>query len=190
MTGTTITRRAVLVTAGGGAAALTVIGGTLLTDPQGDRGEPRRMLRTSFGAVALMGSSRVALGPPPESRHHHAGPAGHGHVSSDTPVPSAVHGAWTDAVAVDVAVSNVVARPMLLAPGQFRMRVDDDGSTVSLYSADRDTGPVGRGWTRMRITFLAPPPDRSVSLEFLDPGSPVPLLLGGIGRVTGFGAVS
>ena len=190
MTGMTITRRAVLVTAGGSAAALTVIGGTLLTEPQAGRGEPPRTLRTSFGAVALLGSSRVALAPPLGSAHHRAAPAGHGHASSDTPVPSAVHGAWTEAVAVDVAVRNAVASPMLLAPGQFRMRVDDDGSTVSLYSADRDTGPVGRGWTRMRITYLAPPPDRSVSLEFSDPGSPAPLLLGGIGRVIGFGAAS
>lgn len=185
MTGTTMTRRVVLVGAGGSAAALAVTGGMMLAGGP----EPRRTLRTSFGAVALLGSSRVALTPPSGSAHHHAATAG-AHEASDTPVPSAVHGAWTNAVAVDVAVRNALARPMLLAPGQFRMRVDSDGSTVSLYSANRDTGPVGRGWTTIRITFLAPAPDRAVSLEFTDPGSPAPLLLGRVGRAFGFGAAS
>ena len=191
MTGTTMTRRALLAGAGGSAAAaLVVVGGTELTEQLADGQQPVKELRTSFGAVALLGSSRVALAAPPGSAHHHAGPHGQGHDVADIPVPSAVHGAWTNAVAADVAVRSALARPMLLAPGQFRMRVDSDGSTVSLYSADRDTGPVGRGWTTMRITFLAPSPDRPVSLEFTDPGSPTPLVLGRVGRVFGFGAAS
>ena len=45
MTGTTMTRRVVLAGVGGGAAALAVTGGVLLTG----RREPGRTLRTSFG---------------------------------------------------------------------------------------------------------------------------------------------
>jgi len=98
-------------------------------------------------------------------------------------VGSAVHGAWTDAVAVDVEVHNGLRAPMELSPGQFRVRVDG-GPTVSLYSSDRDAGPVGPGaTTTLRILFLAPPPDQGLSLEFDDTGASRPVRLGRLGVV-------
>jgi hypothetical protein len=100
-------------------------------------------------------------------------------------VPSRVHGAWTDAVVVDVELHNGMSRPMELSPGQFRVRVDEKGPTVSLYSADRDPGPLEPGsTTAMQITYLVPPPDRGLALEFSDAGALTALLLGQVGRHT------
>jgi hypothetical protein len=58
---------------------------------------------------------------------------------------------------------------MALSPGQFRVRLDNDGPTVSLYRADRPAGPVAPGsTTTMRISYLAPPRGRPLALEFDD----------------------
>jgi len=80
-------------------------------------------------------------------------------------------------------VRNGSRRAVELSPGQFRVRVGDGGPTVSLYSADRDAGPLGPGATaRLRITYLAPPPASRLSLEFDDTGSREPLRLDRVGR--------
>jgi hypothetical protein len=133
--------------------------------------------------VALLAWSRLALAPASSTGHTH----GHtvaSHLAhqdrqvSGTPVASAVHGAWTDAVIVDVRIHNGLRRPVELSPGQFRVRVDDDGPTVSLYSADRDAGVVQAGsTTTMRVSYLVPPPDHGLSLEFTDPDAPAPVRL-------------
>ena len=84
-------------------------------------------------------------------------------------MPSAVHGAWTDVVVVDVQVHNGSRDPIELSPGQFRVRVDGGGPTVSLYSSDRQAGPLEAGaTTNLRISYLAPPPGSAISLEFAD----------------------
>jgi len=99
------------------------------------------------------------------------------------PVGSAVHGAWADGVLVDVEVYNGLRRPVMVSPGQFRIRVDRDGPTVSLYGSDRDAGPLESGATRtFQISYLAPPPDRPLSLVFDDTGSRRPVHLGPVGR--------
>jgi hypothetical protein len=154
-----LSRRKVLVALAGSAAsaalARTVMARGRPGVPTRGRGQP-----TSFGSVALLGWSRLALAP--SSPGHHHGPA------SGAPVPSAVHGAWTDAVEVDVAVHNGSPQQMELSPGQFRMRLDR-GPTVSLYRADRVPGPLAPGSTAtMRISYLAPAPEHGLSLEFDD----------------------
>ena len=98
---------------------------------------------------------------------------------------SAVHGAWTDAVTVAVEVTNRSPSSVGLSPGQFRVRVDRVGPTVSLYSADRAPGPLDPGGTAtMRITYLAPPPGQRLTLEFADDGAASPhcLQLGALDR--------
>jgi hypothetical protein len=138
-------------------------------------------IRTSFGTVALIATSRLVLSQVPGTDHRHDPAVGHhggGEVSAD-PVASAVHGAWTEAVLVDVVVHNALRSALELSPGQFRVRVEDGGPTVSLYSADRDAGPVEPGsTTAMRIRYLVPPPDRLLSFEFADPGATTPVLMG------------
>ena len=159
-----MTRRSMLVTLG--AAGATAAGASvLLSRPQSSTPTRGPGQWTSFGTVVLLGWSRLAL----------AGSASHeqGHqqerAASDTPVPSAVHGAWTDAVMVDVQVHNGSQGPIELSPGQFRVRVDDGGPTVSLYRSDRPAGRLEAGsTTNLRISYLAPPPGAALSLEFAD----------------------
>jgi hypothetical protein len=169
---TEISRRKILAVLAGTAASaaaanLALSRGRSSPEPTRGRGQ-----RTSFGSVALLAWSRQTLAPSaPASRHHHA--------DSTTPVPSAVHGAWTDAVEVDVEVHNGTRQPMRLSPGQFRVRVDGNGPTVSLYRADRGPGAVAAGsTTTMRISYLAPPRSRPLSLEFDDADAMTTLALG------------
>ena len=170
-----MSRRAVVLTAGGGASVAA--GAALVTTPLWERLVGGRPTRTSFGWVTVLASSRVSTAQ--GAAGHHLPAAAH---PADIPVASLVHGAWTDAVVVDVEVQNASRRAVELSPGQFRVRVED-GPTVSLYSADRDAGPLGPGATaRLQIRYLAPPPTSGLRLEFQDIGSPRPLLLDRVGR--------
>lgn len=170
-----VSRRAALSAAGGGVASAVAAGVVLMRAHTSVGPIHGRAIATSFGSVSLRGS-RLLLATAGVVQHEH------GHAASGALVPSAVHGAWTDAVEVDVEVHNGLHSPMELSPGQFRVRVDDTGPTVSLYSADRDAGPVEPGsTTTMRIRYLVPPPDRGLSLEFADAGAVAPVRLGRLG---------
>ena len=169
-----MSRRAVVLTAGGGASVAA--GAALVTPRLWHQLVGGRPTRTSFGWVTVLASSRVATA---QGAGHHLPAAAH---PTDIPVASLVHGAWTDAVVVDVEVQNASRRAVELSPGQFRVRVEE-GPTVSLYSTDRDAGPLGPGATaRLQIRYLAPPPTSGLRLEFQDTGSPGPLLLDRVGR--------
>lgn len=171
---TVMSRRNVLVVLGGAAVSAAVARITVARGSGSSQASPAGALRTSFGSVALLSSSRLALPPAAGASHHR-------HKASTTPVPSAVHGAWTDAVTVEVEVQNRSRRAIELSPGQFRVRVDRDGPTVSLYRADRVPGAMApRSTTTMRISYLAPPPDRPLSLEFADAGAMTTLGLGAL----------
>ena len=78
------------------------------------------------------------------------------------------------------------AQPDGASPGQFRVRVDDDGPTVSLYRADRRPGPMAAGTTAtLRISYLVPPAGRALSLEFADAAATTTR---GLGRLETSGA--
>ena len=173
---TEISRRGVIVVVAGGTAAVAAARVAFPRIPS-IRPTWGRVIHTSFGSVVLLGSSRLVTGSTGETGHGR--PQGqHGHDVSETPVASAVHGAWTDAVLVDVEVHNDLSRAIELSPGQFRVRVAG-GPTVSLYSADHDAGSVEpASTTTMRISYLAPPPDQPLSLEFADTGASGPVRLG------------
>ena len=176
-----LSRRRVILTAGG-TASVAAVGALWTARPDaGTATGPRRT--TSFGSIRLVGSERLAVTPggAPQRAHDHA--HDHGQDVADEPAASAVHGAWTAAVVVDVEVHNGSPRAVPLSPGQLRLRVDH-GPTVSLYSADRAAAPAPAGsTTQMRVTYLAPPADRRLVLEFDDPGAPGPIRLGPVGRL-------
>jgi hypothetical protein len=168
-----ISRRHALVVLGGGAATAAVARLALFRGQSSSDVTRGRGQWTSFGSVALLASSRLALESPAAAGHHHT--------VSSTPVPSAVHGAWTDAVRVEVEVHNGSRRAMALSPGQFRVRVDGSGPTVSLYRADGGPGALEPGTTStLQITYLAPPRGRPLSLEFADAGAMRTLALGSL----------
>lgn len=180
---TVMSRRNVLVVLGGAAVSAAVARATVIRGPSSSRAPSTRAQRTSFGSVALLSSARLSL--PPTTAAGHRRPShrdSHRHSVSTRPVPSAVHGSWTDAVMVEVEVRNRTRRAVELSPGQFRVRVDGDGPTVSLYRADRTPGAMSpRSTTTMRISYLAPPPERPLSLEFADAGAMTTLGLGALG---------
>lgn len=183
-----VNRRALLLVTGSGLVTTVVAGRVLLAPSLGPtRGEG---VPTSFGSIALLGWTHEVVAPG-GAAHAAVDPAGQGggHPAgavldrASRPVPSAVHGAWTDAVAVEVEVHNGSRASRGLSPGQFRVRVDRDGPTVALYSADRPAGPVPPGaTTRMQIRYLVPPPDHEVSLEYVDSVGRRPLRLGTLDR--------
>ncbi len=178
-----MSRRAVVAAVGGSAVSWGAI--SLSRGWPWAAGPGAGSARTSFGTVVVLGSSRIEAAAP-----------GAAHVTSshggaDALVPSAVHGAWTAGVLIDVSVRNRLRRPVELSPGQFRVRVDRDGPTVSLYSSDRDAEPLEPGAARtLRITYLAPPPDLPLSLLFEDPGARRPVDLGPVGATTRAGVWS
>lgn len=185
-----ISRRAVVVAVGGSAMSFAAISLSRSRSwTGGTRGGPAR---TSFGSVAVLGSSRIDGAAAPPHGAHAAGPqstavhpAVHpgGALSADAPSGSAVHGAWTAGVVVDVEVHNRLRRPIELSPGQFRVSVDGGGPTVSLFSSDREAAPLEAGaTTTLQISYLAPPPDQRLSLVFDDTGSQSPVDLGPVGR--------
>lgn len=177
-----MSRRSMLVALGAtGAAATVVVAHGRSAPPTRGHGA-----WTSFGTVALLGWSRLALaaGAPGHGHEHVHGPARA--AAAAVPVPSAVHGAWTDAVVVDVQVHNGSRSPVELSPGQFRVRVDEDGPTVSLYSADRSSGALEAGSTStLRISYLVPPPGPELSLEFADA---ISMRTHRLGRLDGHGS--
>ena len=168
-----LTRRHVLV--GAGATGVAALGAAVLVTRDRPR-VPSPAQRTSFGSVALLGWSRRTLtGAAGHDGHVHdgsvipAGAAGHAGHAGHVPVPSAVHGAWTDAMTVDVSVHNATKHPIELSAGQFRVRVAGGPMTVSLYATDRDAGPVAAGeMARLSIDYLVPPVGLGLGLEFAD----------------------
>lgn len=187
-------RRAVIVAIGGSAVSMLAI--NLSRSRPWNRGASGGPVRTSFGSVAVLGSSRIDTATARGSRHGGAASgvraegalhpaAGHtgAALSTDAPVASAVHGAWTAGVVVDVEVHNRLQRAVELSPGQFRVRVDRHGPTVSLYSSDWEAAPLEPGsTTTLQISYLAPPADRSLSLVFDDTASRRSVELGPVGR--------
>jgi hypothetical protein len=160
---TTMNRRTALAATGG--LLLSGAAGAWLTLGRGSSGSPTRGRGrwTSFGTVTVLGADRLAGG-----AAHHATTHVHTVVDAGT---LAVHDPWRDTVVVDVEVHNGGREPLLVSPGQFRLRVGD-GPTVSLYDSDRPPGPVPAGsTTRMRISYLAPPPGDELTVEFTEAGA-------------------
>lgn len=172
---TVMSRRGTLVALGGVVASgvsagLVLVGKRPSTGPERGRGET-----TSFGSVALLRSRRRPAGAGP-SGSAQPGHAQHAHLHQGTSPSEAgrdlAHGVWSESLDVDVEVRNGSNAPILVSPGQFRVRVGDSGTTVSLYSSDRVPGMVEAGSTTdMRISYLVPPRGTPLSLEFSEPGA-------------------
>lgn len=112
---------------------------------------------TAFGSVAVLGSHRSRR--ERMAAHEHAGAAAHDR-------------SWPDVVRVDVEVHNGRRRPVLMSPGQFRLRVGRDGPTVTPYAAGRVPGALGpRSTTRTWIDYLAPGDASDLWVEYAEAGA-------------------
>lgn len=117
---------------------------------------------TSFGSVQILRADR---GP------RLAGGPAHGHVSAASPSPAPGNHTWADRVVLEVEVRNGTADPVLFSPGQLRLRVGRDGTTVTPEDADRAPGGLEPGTTeRVRISYLAPSGVSELAAELSEPG--------------------
>lgn len=168
-----VTRRTVLLAftgsavCGAGAVALLTGGDRDRTTITRGRGS-----WTSFGSVAVLGA------------HQHAAAAGaahpHGHAGGR-------HEVWPNTVLTEVEVHNGTRRPVLVSPGQFRLRVGRSGPTVSYYDAERPVAALDAGMTeRLWISYLAPDAPDELFLEYTEAGAAkavsTPLRAGGPSR--------
>ena len=157
-----VTRRTLLLAftgsavCGAGVVALYSAGGG-----DGSSISRRRGARTSFGSVAVLGA------------HQHLAEAGaaypHGHAGGR-------HSVWPNTVLTEVEVHNGTRRPVLVSPGQFRLRVGKDGPTVSYYDAERPVAALAAGMTeRLWISYLAPDRADDLYLEYTEAGARRPV---------------
>jgi hypothetical protein len=167
-----LTRRQVLTATGGGLAAVAVVGVTghsVLRVLMPTLGLRDLSQATAFGRVAVLGARR----------EHRSGVAGSHHGSnasgagSDHLAPE--HQPWAEIVRADIEVENLSRRPVLLSPGQFRLRVGETGPTVSLYEAGHRVlalagGTVLTTW----VGFLVPPEESSFAIEYTEAGAATP----------------
>lgn len=164
-----LTRRQTLTVAGGGIAALAVasaLGGRdLLPGPLGPSHPGQR---TAFGRVSVI---RAVRGPSGVGLRSH-----HGRI----PTPARAHLdprhlVWSDQVRVDVQVDNSSRRPVLLSPGQFRLRVGETGPSVSLCDAGVPmvTVPPRTSLTSW-VSFLVPPDEAVFGVEYTEAGAATP----------------
>jgi hypothetical protein len=136
-------------------------------DPAADRSRPGA---GGAGAltVSVLGSRRGALRAGHALHSQHALPA----------TAAAEHLEWSDTVVADVEVHNPTQSPLLVSPGQFRIRVGGDGPTVTYYDSERAVGALAAGRTvRMWISYLVPPGSPPVSLEYAAAGATTVLSL-------------
>lgn len=114
---------------------------------------------TSFGTVAVVGAERGPRAPGEAAAH---GPA---HEPGQSP--------WDEVVHVRLEVHNGLDRPVLVSPGQFRLRVGHAGPTVAPLAVGHAAGALAAGATvRTWVSYLAPASPVDTSLEYADTGLP------------------
>jgi hypothetical protein len=98
-----------------------------------------------------------------------------GHLAHAGPVPLAEAPSWPDVVRVQLRVHNLAALPLLVSPGQFRLRVDR-GVSVMPTGWLHGPGPLAGGDARTGwIDFRAPAGARLFDLEFTPAGQAEPV---------------
>ncbi|NKX50593.1 hypothetical protein HER39_08435, partial [Arthrobacter deserti] len=87
---------------------------------------------------------------------------------------------WGDHLALQLEVSNDSDRDVLFSPGQLRLKLGQDGPSVTNRASDAAAGRLPAGATqRYWISFLAPSDAAGLAAEFTDPwlGEDKPLAL-------------
>lgn len=150
---------------GGGAVVSTAAVGALAT---GWGNAPRVTTRgrgrwTRFGTVAVLGATSG----------HLVARGGHNQkLVANTPVK---HRTWSETVRIEVEVHNGSDQPILVSPGQFRLRLGGGGMTVTPYDAGWSVGPLGTSETVASwISYLAPPGGADLWIEYAEPGATAP----------------
>lgn len=120
----------------------------------------------SSGASGPAGESSAA-GAAAGSAASGSGHAGHGLAGPTAPQPANM--TWGDHLLLQLEVRNTSETNVLFAPGQLRLKVGNDGPTVT----NRDSGDAVAlpPWSSERfwISFLVPADAQNFSAEFTDP---------------------
>jgi hypothetical protein len=107
---------------------------------------------------------------------------GHGHSGGDIPATASgqpVNETWGDVVVLEVEVANSGPAPRLFSPGQLRLKVGEDGPTVTPRDASRGPGAIPAGATELVwVSYLAPSDAGDFSVEFTDPQQDSQLVMG------------
>jgi hypothetical protein len=143
-----------------GGAALAVVG--MLTG-----GERPDVVREAPRAAAWDAST--SIGPMSVQRvERFAGPPhGAGHAGAD---------GRSDRIKVSVTLTNDRHRRRPFSPGQFRLRLNDAGTTVTATRPNPPPGSIAAGQTlRQRLTFVVPAPRSAFTLVFDDIGRAAPV---------------
>lgn len=162
-----ISRRSALVAAFGSVASAASVGAWLVTGWVHDTVPAAgRRIRTSFGSVQVMASrweAGDAVGP--------SEPSG---VAAD---------GWSDRVVVLVEVRNDSGSPVRVAPGQFRLRVGDEGPAVDVSRSEPHGGTIAPGRVlHLLLTFAVGTVHAPFGLEYWEAG-PESSLAEGAARV-------
>jgi hypothetical protein len=114
-----------------------------------------RKHKTRFGTLAVVAARREPA--------RHAQQPGHA---------EAAHAVWSHRVIALVELRNDSNRPVLVSPGQFRLRLGASGPTVSYYDSEPSGGQLERAKTmQLRISFLTPGETGEVVLEYTEAGA-------------------
>jgi hypothetical protein len=93
---------------------------------------------------------------------------GHGHA-----------GARSDRIRVSLTLANRGRTALPFSPGQFRLRLDRAGTTLTATRPNPPPGAIGAGQTlRQRLTFVVSVPSTSFTLVFNDLARATPLPIG------------
>lgn len=164
--GRLFSRRQLGIMASGGTFLLAGAAGALAwaRSDTGTRGRP-----TSFGTVEIRQAERRPRLAPLAAAAGSAGLAGGHHHGSGTSREPGNH-TWADVVLVELEVRNLQDYPILLSPGQLRLKIGADGIGVTPNGKGRPAGPIAAGATeRFAISYLAPSDTNKISAEFSDP---------------------
>lgn len=162
--GSLFSRRQLGVVASGGAFLLAGAAGTIAwaRANTGTRGR-----QTSFGTVEIRKAERR---PRLSAAGTGAGAAGgHNHGGGSNSVEPGNH-TWADVVLLELEVQNVRNIPILLSPGQLRLKVGEDALGVTPFDTGRAAKPIAAGATeRFAVSYLTPSTTNKFSAEFTDP---------------------
>jgi hypothetical protein len=121
----------------------------------------------------VLGASRGSAAAARTAVHGHGDHGDHGdHGGQAEPDERAGHGIWSQAVLVRVEVHNGLDRPLLFSPGQFRLRVGQQGPSVTPYDTEGPSRGLPAGSTLTTwVSFLAPEDVDDLAVEFTEAGA-------------------
>jgi hypothetical protein len=101
-----------------------------------------------------------------------AGSGGHSHSDETAPGPGWPQPAnltWGDVVVLEVEFRNTGQELVLFGPGQLRLKLLRDGTTVTPQDAGRSPGAIAPGTSELVwVSYLAPPEAQDFELEYKD----------------------